>query len=247
MSPQQQRQEQQIDNTAREQLQQQLQQQEQAARDGSITGEDSLTLLQLRRLLGADGPTAGTAVQTVPEPTPYAFTYADASSLPEEIEEWFSYGLEERARVAKCHASFMSRWTGWNGTTFGGGRDDWVKASLERRKEFVRDVLRGLGEGDVEKRVRDVETLVYIVLGVWDETSGLKKEEKESHDGAEKVNSGHFGDEDVRENGTTLLEGAYENFGRQIDWIRMNTDLLIDCGALPTTLELVKTTCERAW
>jgi hypothetical protein len=236
-----------LDNTAREQLQQQLQQQEQAARDGPITGEDSLTLLQLRRLLGADGPTGGMAVQTVPEPTPYAFTYADASSLPEEIEEWFSYGLEERARVAKCHASFVGRWTGWNGNTFGSGRDDWVKASQERRKEFVRDVLKGLGEGDVEKRVRDVETLVYIVLGVWEETSGLKAQENGSHTDLESEESEREHDHEQRADETTRLDDVYENFGSQIEWIRTNTELLIDCGGLPTILELVKSTSERAW
>src|ERR1700712_3898433 len=69
---------------------------------------DSLSLQQLRRL-----------VQELPkvEPTPYAFTYQDAATFAEELQEWFTYSIEERARISKAQSSFSQEWGSYNNST----------------------------------------------------------------------------------------------------------------------------------
>jgi hypothetical protein len=207
-----------------------------------LTGEDSLTLQELRRLVHVGG-----IFSTTPEPAPYAFEYTDAASLPEELEEWFSYGIEERARVAKAQASFVGRWTRWNGNTFGaatGGEFDWVNATQTRRREFMKDVLGGLREMDLDRRLRELETLVYVVMGVWHETAGLPSNEENM------VNSSESNEEEENKTGVKQDQSAkdpYEKSRCQIDWIRINTEMLLDCEGLQPILDLVKSTTERAW
>jgi hypothetical protein len=47
------------------------------------------------------------------EPAPYAFKYDDASLFEEELEEWFSYSVEEQAMLLKAQASFALEWSAW--------------------------------------------------------------------------------------------------------------------------------------
>jgi N1221-like protein len=207
-----------------------------------LTGDDSLSLQQLRRLVNDGG-----IFTSAPEPTPYAFEYSDAARLPEELEEWFSYGIEERGRIAKSQASFVGRWTRWNGNTFGGsngGEFDWVNAVEPRRRDFMKDVLAGLKETDLDRRLKELETLVYVVLGVWHETAGLPSTEERTLDLSESKDE-EESELDLKQE--SIAEDTYEKSGYQIDWIRTNTEMLLDCDGLQPILDLVKSTTERAW
>ena len=66
---------------------------------GTENTSDSLNLMQLRKIV--------TELPKV-EATPYAFTYSDAASLPEEIEEWFTYGVEGEGKNTQNSIEFRS-------------------------------------------------------------------------------------------------------------------------------------------
>jgi len=208
----------------------------------SPKSEDSFTLAELRQIV-ADGnvqpPTGvypGTGGQLF-EQSPYAFTYSDAASLPAEIDEWFTYGIEERARVARAQASFGVRWAAWRGLSpFGGTGGEWLGAGAEIRESFIRELVSGLSDEDKEKdeRLRELETLTYIALGVWGETACLTAENK----------SDSFGSDSGR---SEADEEKYEKNGLQIEWIRKNTDLVFECGGLPVILSLFKRAADNAW
>lgn len=123
---------------------------------------DSLTLTQLRSL-----------VKELPreEVQPYAFTYSDAATLPEEIEEWFSYNTPERANILRAQSCFATEWGGFNNWAFTGDDEsplDWNKTTEERRQKFISRLLDGIqGESAADARLEKLEALVYIVLGCW--------------------------------------------------------------------------------
>jgi hypothetical protein len=199
--------------------------------------QDSLSLQQLRRL-----------VHEFPkvEPAPYAFTYQDAASIAEELREWFSYSIEERARIAKAQSSFSQEWGMYNNSTFvedsayEGGAFDWINTSPARRKEFLENLVEGLDEVDLDKRLRRLEALVYIVLGCWYETAGLPG----------LPNSGetwHDTSGDERPPSRTTTDSAYEESRVQTEWVTLNTTMLLECKGVKPVLEMVKSTCEREW
>jgi hypothetical protein len=204
--------------------------------------DDSLTLAQLRQIVADGGLQAPTTTLPVTggqlfEHSPYAFNYTDAASLPAELDEWFTYGIEERARVARAQASFGVRWASWRGLSpFGGTGGEWLVAGEEVRESFIRDVIGGLRDEDREKdeKLRELETLTYICLGVWGETACLMAESKSDILDSDSAKS---------ETG----EEKYEKSGLQIEWIRRNTDLIFESGGLPVILQLFKSAADRAW
>lgn len=128
---------------------------------------DSLTLAQLQNL-----------VRGIPkvEPAPYAFTYDDASSFEEELEEWFTYAVEEQAMLLKAQASFALEWSAFNGlnnTTYEEGGLEWSKAAASQHTEFLTNLLEGIKLPDPVARLKKLEALVYVLLGCWYETAGL--------------------------------------------------------------------------
>ncbi|KAF2097517.1 N1221-domain-containing protein [Rhizodiscina lignyota] len=139
--------------------------------------EDSLSLMQLKKL-----------VHEMPkvEPTPYAFVYKDASIIPEELEEWFSYNAEERAMVLKTRATFSDEWANFNGAgdlgvlPYLGGDLDWTKASTEKRKTFMKKVLGGLESENIATRAKNLECLTYMIFGCWHETASVQRPQEET-------------------------------------------------------------------
>jgi hypothetical protein len=204
--------------------------------------DDSLTLAQLRQIVADGGiqpPTTNLPVTggQLFERSPYAFTYSDAASLPAELDEWFTYGIEERARVARAQASFGVRWAAWRGLSpFGGSGGEWLGAGEEVRESFIREVITGLSDEnrDKDEKLRELETLTYISLGVWGETACLMAESKSDIFGS---------DSGISEGG----EEKYEKSGLQVEWIKRNTDLIFECGGLPIILHLFKKASENAW
>lgn len=188
---------------------------------------DSLSLMQLRKL-----------VDNLPkvEPTPYSFTYEDASSFEDELEEWFSYSVEEQAMLLKAHTSFSLEWGTYNGSTYEGGSIDWDKMSEEQKNEFVTYLLGDIQKSDPVTRLKKLEALVFILLGCWYESGGLPTAE-DNGDVASQAS-------------TSTSEGApaspYAKSGLQADLIRKNARLLVECGGLQTIADAMCSACLRA-
>ncbi|KAL4803296.1 hypothetical protein BDV18DRAFT_145590 [Aspergillus unguis] len=125
---------------------------------------DSLSLAQLRQL-----------VQEMPkaEQPAYAFEYADAQPFAEEIEEWFQYSEFDRAMLLGMKSSFKRTWGAFceNQESIP-AQTSWLDASDEVRKLFLTEVLDNLQDGEIMVRVEALETVCYVVTGVWGITAG---------------------------------------------------------------------------
>jgi hypothetical protein len=185
------------------------------------------------------------------DPTPYAFTYQDASTLPEELEEWFSYTIDERAKVSIAQQSFTSLWSDWNKTQTN-GVDDWIKTSADKRAAFVvhlkeavvarTDRLRqsidedGPPDNESESKLRYLEALIYLALGCWNETAGLDRpSEKQKPDDVDQ------------EDGNNVKE-PHDPFSKshlQLEWIKTNTLMILADGGANTVFDIFKATTDR--
>ncbi|KKY25423.1 putative required for hyphal anastomosis [Diplodia seriata] len=126
--------------------------------DPSHQPTDSLSLMQLKKLV-TDMPKV--------EPTPYAFEYEDAASFEVEIEEWFSYSIEEQAMLLKAQSSFVEEWVALEDGTLSNlaayeqGEMDWVNAPPALREQLTCKLVSGLAQTDnKEMRLRNLEALV---------------------------------------------------------------------------------------
>jgi hypothetical protein len=225
---------------------------------------DSLSLMQLRRLV-TDMPRV--------EPTPYAFVYQDAASLPEELEEWFAYSVEERARILKAQSSFAAEWGAHNNWVFTGHDDaglDWIETAPEKRMEFMKKLLAGLEEPDLDKRLRQLEALVYLVLGCWHETAGTQVDKRlpnhsrrpsgDSPDSS-RLGTGKGKEKAVNRTDTPppeptispeaqrekSIQAMYSKSGLQLDWIKKNVLMLFEVKGLQVVFDAVRTSCLREW
>jgi hypothetical protein len=187
---------------------------------------DSLSLAQLKTLM-ADMPRT--------ESMPYAFEYSDASNFAEEIEEWFSYSLEERAMVLKAQTSFAQEWGAQNGFVFsagpesGGTGTDWTISGAPERKAFITQLLDGLEKPNVTTRLRKAEALVYLALGCWHETAGLPVSDEKEADTLEDGDSGHA------------------RSGKQIEWMTTNLEMIRECNGISKIYKNTRTSCYREW
>lgn len=120
---------------------------------------DSLSLMQLRRIV--------TEFPKV-DPTSYAFTYADTATFEEEVDEWFSYNDAEYKRLQKARDTFERRWRKVS-------EKPWLESG--DCQKFVQREVNGLHATDLRRRCKSLQTVLHIVLGVWDETAGIKLEE----------------------------------------------------------------------
>ncbi|KAF2710863.1 N1221-domain-containing protein [Pleomassaria siparia CBS 279.74] len=198
----------------------------------SSSQTDSLSLMQLRRLVN-DIPKV--------EPTPYSFTYEDASSFEDELEEWFSYGVEEQAMLLKAQASFAHEWGAFNGldaSSYDEGGMEWAKSTSVQHKEFLQHLLGVIKLPDPVTRLKKLEALVYILLGCWHESAGISVITTDA-------------ESTLLESAETTAEApgpspAYEKSGLQVQLVRQNVQLLIECGGLQTVVDTMRSACLRA-
>jgi DNA replication initiation complex subunit (GINS family) len=101
------------------------------------------------------------------DPTSYAFTYADTASFEEEVDEWFSYNEAEYRRLNRAKDTFERRWKKFAGTA-------WLDVEQEQREKFVEREVKGLHATDLRRRCKSLQTILHIILGVWDVTAGTK-------------------------------------------------------------------------
>ncbi|KAF2660835.1 protein required for hyphal anastomosis [Lophiostoma macrostomum CBS 122681] len=192
---------------------------------------DSLSLMQLRRL-----------VDNLPrvEPTPYAFAYEDASSFEDELEEWFSYSVEEQAMILKTHESFVQEWNHFLLGERNSGRPEsdsvyWEAMEASQQRDFVGNLLRSIKQHDSASRLIGLEALLYIMLGCWHESAGRSAPGNEAS--PVQQNSGA---EDRFE------ASAYEKSGLQIHSIRTNVQLIVECGGLQNLVDAMRAACLKA-
>ena len=124
---------------------------------------DSLSLMQLRRIV--------TEFPKV-DPVSYAFTYNDTATFEEEVDEWFSYNDAEFKRLHRAKDTFERRWKKFSGKP-------WLEAAREQHEKFVKQEVDDLRDVDLRRRCKGLQTILHIILGVWDETAGMKAAESE--------------------------------------------------------------------
>lgn len=209
---------------------------------------DSLSLMQLRRLM--------TEMPKI-EPAPYAFTYQDAATLPEELEEWFAYSNEEKANILRAQSSFDAEWRAYNNRAFTGDQDealDWRTTPLEKRREYMSKLIEGLQEPDLAKRLRQLEALVYLCLGCWKETAGLKS--KNYTHSASSSFSQPSASSDMTDSKPSkrperqrqkAVKANYSKSGVQIDWLKTNTLMLFEIKAIQSIFDVARDACLREW
>lgn len=114
--------------------------------------------MQLRRIVNEFPKT---------DPTAYAFTYTDTASFEEEVDEWFSYNDAEYLRLNRARKTFERRWKKCSASS-------WLEADDTERKMFVGQEVEGLKATDLRTRVKSLQTILHVILGVWDESAGGK-------------------------------------------------------------------------
>ena len=183
---------------------------------------DSLSLLQLRRLV-TDLPRL--------EPTAYAFTYSDTQAFPEELEEWFQYTEEDRYLLTRAKITFDAEWKAFGAAnpSSPSEQSSWIEVGELNREAFVGNILQDLDLPDSLRRVASVECLAYVALGVWGDTAGLPSENDNLC--SEGVSTEQFHD-------------TYERSALQIEWIRKDAELLQKLGALGILFDLMRRICD---
>jgi hypothetical protein len=107
------------------------------------------------------------------DPTSYAFIYGDTASFEEEVDDWFSYNDAEYRRLLRAKDTFERRWKKF-------AEKSWLEANQEQREKFVEREVNGLHATDLRRRCKSLQTILHIILGVWDETAGMKASEGEA-------------------------------------------------------------------
>ncbi|OJD29089.1 protein required for hyphal anastomosis (ham-2) [Diplodia corticola] len=197
---------------------------------------DSLSLMQLKKLV-TDMPKA--------EPTPYAFEYEDAASFEVEVEEWFSYSVEEQAMLLKAQSSFVEEWVALEDGTLSNlaayeqGEMEWIKADPALRDQLTRKLVSSLAQTDnKEMRVRSLEALVYIALGCWHETSGLEKTQPSA--------SAAEGEQEPSSPANAAGKpSSYVKSEVQIDWIRNGVQMIYECDGIHPIYDVARAACLR--
>lgn len=181
---------------------------------------DSLSLMQLRRIV-TEFPKS--------DPTSYAFTYADAASFEEEVDEWFSYNEAEFKRLHHAKETFNRRWNKFAGKA-------WLDVSQQEQEKFLAKEITGLHATDLRRRCKSLQTILHVVLGVWDETAGLRTSDDEPEESTSKTKATKSQVEQMKAGihlvaeagGISLLYMVLQNaFGRLCDG-ELRDPLLLD-------------------
>lgn len=182
---------------------------------------DSLSLVQLKKLI-TDLPKL--------ERTAYAYEYEDTRAFPEELEEWFQYTEEERYTLLRAKLTFEEQWRQAQSSSVESSERtlDWRDAGVVAQQQFVIHKLRGLASPDISVRVKCLECISHISLGVWGETAGC-----EAHDREAKTDDGG-----IRPN-----DSEYRKSRIQIEWIQAGAELLREAGAVQSLMNILMRYC----
>ena len=118
---------------------------------------------------------------------------------------------------------------------------------------FSSGCLKGLKERDLDKRLRSLESLVYLCLGCWYETAGVQSGRSNENDSKDKTRAADPVDEPTVRRATGSATDARsralaEQFARsklQLEWIKKNVAMLFECKGLPAVYQLVRSATTR--
>jgi hypothetical protein len=171
---------------------------------------DSLSLAQLRKLVGE--------LPKIEQPA-YAFEYADAQSFTDELDEWFQYNDFDRVMLMGTKSTFNQKWLAFCLQRLPGTPEvSWLDASEDVRREFVSKMLADLALPETPVRLEALESISYLVTGVWGLTGG-------------KVATDYQSDRDQSGDETPDLKSM------QIHYIEENISLIQECSGLTTLVE----------
>lgn len=178
---------------------------------------DSLSLLQLKRLV-TDLPKL--------EPTAYAYEYSETRSFPEEIEEWFSYTEEERYMLLRAKQTFNDKWEQAQAERLDASdkASEWTDVEPEDRESFIIGAIKALDSSECSSRVKSLECVSYVALGVWDDTAGVHPE----GDSVELLPG------DVKWSDSQSIKANI-----QLNWILNGTRMLCRHGAVQKLLDIL--------
>lgn len=178
---------------------------------------DSLSLLELKKLV-TDLPKL--------EPTAYAYDYSETRSFPEELEEWFSYTEEERYMLLRAKQTFDEKWEQAQAEqpVSSDKALQWQDVSEEDRESFMIGAIQALQNPDISSRVKSLECLAYVALGVWGDTAGVEKEDHGSNLTAADNN---------------WLDSSNTKPKLQLKWIVNGTRLLCELDAVQKLLDVL--------
>ncbi|KAM4056113.1 hypothetical protein HRG_003035 [Hirsutella rhossiliensis] len=145
-----------------QQQQQYQQQQQQQQQQGVPAPTDSLSLLQLRRIV---------AEVNRAEPVAYDFVYSDMGPHTDEIDEWFAYQFWQWVRLNAAQKAFEWHLNHESAAGGGGGGHAWEDADNDTRARFVQAAISGVQSNDAALRSASIGKLVYLVLGRWGDTA----------------------------------------------------------------------------
>lgn len=190
-------------------------------RDETANSTEPLSLLQLKKLI-TDLPKL--------ERTAYAYEYEDTRAFPEELEEWFQYTEEEKYTLLRAKLTFEEQWRQAQSSLveLSRGIVDWRDAGIVARQQFVVHKLRGLASPDISIRVKCLECISHVALGVWGETAGY-----EAHDREAKTDDDGIGPND----------SEYRKSKVQIEWIQGGAELLREAGAVRSLMDILVRYC----
>jgi hypothetical protein len=191
---------------------------------------DSLSLMQLRRIV-TEFPKA--------DPTSYAFTYSDTATFAEEVDEWFSYNDAEFKRLHRAKDTFERRWKKFSGRP-------WLEAEKGQRETFVKQEIEELRDVDLRRRCKGLRTTLHIILGVWDETAGLKTTEAKDLDGKGKEETGEpkietDGGEKAEPNPKTKATEP------QLEQMKVGILLVADAGGISILYQAMQNALKCLW
>lgn len=172
---------------------------------------DSLSLMQLKRLV--------TEFPKV-DPTSYTFTYSDTATYEEEVDEWFSYNEAEFKRLHRAKDTFQRRWKKHS-------EKPWVEADQEGKLKFVKKEVQGLHASDLRRRCKSLQTLLHVILGVWDENAG-KAEELET----------------IQSNET---KGRTKSTPSHVESMKTSISLLAESDGIEMVYEVMQTAFKHLW
>ena len=182
---------------------------------------DSLSLLELKRLV-TDLPRL--------EPKAYAYDYSETRSFPEELEEWFSYTEEERYMLLRAKQTFDEKWEQAQAErpVSSDKAIQWQDVSREDRESFMNGAIQALQNPEISSRVRSLECLSYVALGVWGDTAGIEKDIQGSNPTAAD---------------SICLASSNTKPNLQLKWIVNGTKMLCELDAVQKLLDVL----ERLW
>ena len=182
---------------------------------------DSLSLLQLKKLV-TDLPKL--------EPTAYAYDYSETRSFPEELEEWFSYTEEERYMLLRAKGTFIEKWEQAQAERLESSEValEWMGVEPDDRENFIVGAIKALDNPELSSRVKSLECISYVALGVWGDTAGLDAADEEAS----------LTDDDTKWLGLRNTKSKL-----QLKWIINGTTMLCRHGAVQKLVGVLK----RLW